>query len=206
MKAPAMSASMLEGRRGKGLALGLLLIAVLLTWFGVVSPLIGWYRARTLALAERESVVQHMEELVANLPALRAEASHAETAVPEAMLIKGRSDAMAAALLQSRIEEMAQRVDAPLASVGIVPGEPAGRWRRIGLRIAVRAEYGVVVGLLRSLLNTTPAMSIDDLSLRGALLSVPGRPVTMDAEFTVYAFRRAAPASRPSPEHQASAR
>lgn len=206
MKAPAMSASMLEGHRGKGLALGLLLIAVLLTWFGVVSPLIGWYRARTLALAERESVVQHMEELVANLPALRAEASHAETAVPEAMLIKGRSDAMAAALLQSRIEEMAQRVDAPLASVGIVPGEPAGRWRRIGLRIAVRAEYGVVVGLLRSLLNTTPAMSIDDLSLRGALLSVPGRPVTMDAEFTVYAFRRAAPASRPAPEHQASAR
>ncbi|MGH7107069.1 MAG: type II secretion system protein GspM [Acetobacteraceae bacterium] len=201
-----MSASMLEGHRGKGLALGLLLIAVLLTWFGVVSPLIGWYRARTLALAERESVVQHMEELVANLPALRAEASHAETAVPEAMLIKGRSDAMAAALLQSRIEEMAQRVDAPLASVGIVPGEPAGRWRRIGLRIAVRAEYGVVVGLLRSLLNTTPAMSIDDLSLRGALLSVPGRPVTMDAEFTVYAFRRAAPASRPAPEHQASAR
>ncbi|MGH7079576.1 MAG: type II secretion system protein GspM [Acetobacteraceae bacterium] len=197
---------MLEGHRGRALALGLLLIAVLLTWFGVVSPLIGWYRARTLALAERESVVQHMEELVANLPALRAEASHAETAVPEAMLIKGRSDAMAAALLQSRIEEMAQRVDAPLASVGIVPGEPAGRWRRIGLRIAVRAEYGVVVGLLRSLLNTTPAMSIDDLSLRGALLSVPGRPVTMDAEFTVYAFRRAAPASRPAPEHQASAR
>ncbi|MGH7049799.1 MAG: type II secretion system protein GspM, partial [Acetobacteraceae bacterium] len=63
---------MLEGRRGKGLALGLLLIAGLLTWLGVVSPLIGWYRARAAALAERQSVVQHMAALVANLPALRA--------------------------------------------------------------------------------------------------------------------------------------
>ncbi|MGH7051955.1 MAG: type II secretion system protein GspM [Acetobacteraceae bacterium] len=206
MKAPAISASILEGRRSSGFALGLLLIAVLLIWLGVASPLIGWYRGRTLALAERQSVVQHMAALAANLPALRAEALHAQTAVPQAMLIKGDSDAMAAAFLQSRIEELAQRVDAPLASVGIVPGEPAGRWRRIGLRIAVRAEYGVVVGLLQSLLNTTPAMSIDDLSLRAALLSVPGRPMTMDAEFTVYAFRRAAPASRPAPEHQASAR
>lgn len=206
MRASAISGSMLEGRRGAALAAGLTLLVLLIAWLGMAAPLIGWYRARAEALAEQRSVVQHMQAMAADLPALKAEALRARGAIPQATLIEGDSDALAAALLQSRIEELAQRVDARLASVGILPGEPAGNARRIGLRIAVHAPYFVVVHLLQSLLNTEPAMTIDDLSLMGAAISVPGQPATMDAEFSVYAFRRAAPVKRNSPERQASAR
>lgn len=186
---------MLAGRSHALVAVGLLLFALLFAWLGVAAPLIGWYRARAEALAERRSVAQHMEALVASLPTLRAEALRARAAMPQVALIAGNSDALAAALLQSRMEELAQRVDARLASIGILPSEPAGSWRRIGLRIAVNAPYSVLVRLLQSLLNTTPAMTIDDLSLIGIAISSPGHPGIMNAEFTVYAFRRAAAAS-----------
>ncbi len=205
MRVPAISPSILEGRSGAGLALGLLLLALLVTWLGVVSPLIGWYRARGEALAEQRSLAQHMEALAATLPALRAEAEHARGTIPEATLIFGDTDAVAAAALQGRIEEMARQEDARLASVAILPGEPAGSWRRIGLRIEVDAPFAVVVRLLQSLLNTTPVMTIDEVSLTAAAISVPGRPGTMDAEFTVYAFRRGTLPGRTSRVRQASA-
>ena len=204
MRLPAISPAMLEGRRGSGVALGLLLVALLLAWLGVVSPLIGWYRARAEAIAEQQSLAEHMEALVATLPALRAEAVHARTAVPQATLIMGDSDAVAAAALQGRIEEMARQQDARLASVAILPGEPAGIWRRVGLRIEVNAPFAVVVRLLQTLLATTPTMIIDDVSLTAAAISTPGRPATMDAEFTVYAFRRGSPPSGGSSMRQAS--
>lgn len=188
-------AGALAGRSHALLAVGLLLFALLFVWLGVAAPLLGWYRTRAGLLAERRSVAQHMEALAASLPSLRAEALHARTAMPQATLIGGDSDALAAALLQSRMEELAQRVNARLTSIGILSAEPAGNWRRIGLRIAVNAPYSVIVRLLQSLLTTTPAMAIDDLSLLGIAISTPGHPGIMNVEFTVYAFRRVAPAS-----------
>jgi len=207
MRMPSFAAapSLPEGRRGTALALGLLAAALLIAWLSLGQPLLGWYRARAQTLAEERALAVHLQALAESLPALRTAARGARTALPPGALVAGNSDAVAAAALQGLIEELARRTDARLASIAILPAEPVGNWRRIGLRLSVDAPFGVLVHLWQALLRATPVMMVDDLSLVGSAIGVPGSPTTLDAEFTVYAFRRAAPPARSVVEQQASA-
>ena len=179
-----------EGRRGTALALGLLLIALALAWVGIAAPLAGWYQARARGLAEQRTLAAHMAAMAATLPALRAAARTTRAAPSAAAVLTGGTDAVAAAALQSTVERLASGTGASLSSVTILPGEPAGAWRRIGLQLDVRAPFPVLVRLLQAMLRGVPPMLIDDLSLAGPALQTPGVPRTIDATFTVYAFRR----------------
>ncbi|HVB66918.1 MAG TPA: type II secretion system protein GspM [Acetobacteraceae bacterium] len=187
--------SLPEGRRGAALALGLLAVAVILVWAGGAAPLLGWYRDRAVRLGEQRMLAAHMAAVAATLPAMQAAARHARAAPPREALLSGSSDAVAAAALQGTVEGITRDAGANLSSVTILPGEPAGAWRRIGLRLDVHAPFAVIVQLLRTMLRAAPPMVVDDLSMAGPALGTPGEPRTIDAAFTVYAFRRGAAVS-----------
>ena len=129
------------------------------------------------------------------LPELRDQARLATTSgpAPGEATLDGASDAIAAAALQGRLQEMAARAGAPLSSAEALPGEAAGAWRRIGVRVSVSAPWPAVVRLLQAVGAASPRMLVDDLQLRAPplLLRTGTRP--MDAGFTVFAFRAEAP-------------
>ena len=181
--------SLPAGRRGTALALGLLAIALALVWMGGGAPLLGWYRERSLRLAEQRSLAAHMAAVAATLPEMLAAARRAHAAPAGETLLSGGSDAVAAAALQGTVERIARATGASLTSVSMLPGEPAGAWRRIGLRLNVHATFPVIVRLLRTMLRTAPPMLIDDLTLAGPVLRASGEPRTIEATLTVYAFR-----------------
>ncbi len=74
-----------------------------------------------------------------------------------------------------------------------LPGEAAGAWRRIGVRVAVNAPWPAVVRLLQAIGAASPRMLVDDLQLRAPPLLLRTGPRPMDAGFTVYAFRAETP-------------
>lgn len=195
-----------EGPLGTALAFVLLAVVLLLAWVGVASPLVGWYQARALALETQRSMAAHMSAVAASLPALQAAARRVRAAPRADATLAGNTDAVAAAALQGTIERLARGAGTSLSSITILPGEPAGAWRRIGLRLEIRAPFPVLVHLLRTVLTGEPPMLIDDISFTGPALQGPGLPRRIDATFTVYAFRRGSVPQAPRDMREALAK
>jgi general secretion pathway protein M len=186
------------GRRGRLLALGITLVLLGALWFGVAAPLLGWYADRAVELENRRAVARRMAALAETLPELRLQAqSVAAAAAPGRTgvedTLEGTSDAIAGAVLQQRLQEMAARAGAPLSSAEALPGEPAGAYRRIGVRVSLSTHWPALVRLLQAVAQAgSPRMLVDDLQLRSSPILLRAGPRPMEASFTVIAFRSGA--------------
>jgi general secretion pathway protein M len=183
------------GRRGRLLALGLTAAMLGALWVALAAPLIEWHALRAEQVQARRALARRMAEIAETLPELRDQARLATASgrAPGEATLDGASDAIAAAALQGRLQEMAVRAGAPLTSAEALPGEAAGAWRRIGVRVAVSAPWPAVVRFMEAVSAASPRMLVDELQLRAPplLLRTGVRP--MDASFTVFAFRAEAP-------------
>lgn len=187
-----------EGPRGQALALGVTVLMAALAWFGMVAPALEWYADRTETLNRQHALARRMAALVATLPALRREAEGAGKAADDAEpLLSGASDAVAAALLQQRIDELAAAAGVRPGSEEILPAQPAGDLRAIAVRVTLNAPWKSLVGLLLALGRADIPMIAEDVQVRGlpayaargtdAGARVADAPV--DASFTVTSFR-----------------
>ena len=117
-----------EGRRGQGLAAGLLIAVVGVVWIAVASPLMDWYAARAERLTEQRLMLAHMTQIVAALPALRAESGKPDADAPAAAaLLSGQTDAIAGAALQSTVQDIAASTGVTLVSAEGAAGRAARR-------------------------------------------------------------------------------
>lgn len=195
----AFSASGLPtGRRGRGLAALVTLLAVFVLWLAVISPLSDWYDLRADALAQRRALAGRMQDLADVLPELRrqVQASQPKDA-PAASLLEGTSDAVAAATLQGLLETMCAGAGAKVTSSEALPAEQAGAYRRIGLRVSLDASWVQLTKLLRAVQKATPRMFVDDLQLHAQPTNEKVRELPLDIALTLLAFRLpgAAPAN-----------
>lgn len=127
-----------------------------------------------------------MSAIAGTLPRVRREADGG--GAPPALL-EGASDPVAGAALQGQVQEMASRAGAALASAELLPAEATGRYRRIGLRVAVNGSWPAIVALLRAVEEATPRMLVDELQVRDAPSIAPGAGRPVAASLTVVAFR-----------------
>jgi general secretion pathway protein M len=171
------------------------ILAVILFWIGLAAPILNWYDDRSELLRRQEAMARRMTSLVATLPDLEREAStlnvSSGTDVAGAMagLLPGSSDALAAASLQQRIDELAAKAGARVASEEILPAQNDGDLRAISVRLTVTARYSAAVGFLLALAQSDVPIVVDELMIRGS----PGRPTTgespVDANLTVTSYR-----------------
>jgi general secretion pathway protein M len=179
------------GRRGRLLALSLLFVALGGVYLLVVSPLIGLYGERAAVLENRRMLVPRLRAAADELPALRARIEQLRAAAgTRKITLEGASDAIAAATLQSRIEELATSAGATIGSTESLPAEARSGYRRIGLRYVLSGSYETLVKFLAKLQSATPPLVIDNLHIHGVLRR-PGTPAAagLDAGLDVYAYR-----------------
>jgi general secretion pathway protein M len=179
------------GRRGRLLALSLLFVALGGVYFLVVSPLLGLYGERGAVLENRRMLLPRLRAAADELPALRARVEQLRAAAgTRKITLEGASDAIAAATLQSRIEELAASAGATIGSTESLPAEARSGYRRIGLRYVLSGSYETLVKLLAKLQSATPPLVIDNLHIHGVLRR-PGTPASagLDAGLDVYAYR-----------------
>jgi hypothetical protein len=189
-----------EGRRGQILALGLVVVLGAILWLGVAAPLIDFYDARQLDLANRRALLDHMAARVRELPALRRLARAGRAAAgPDAALLAGDSDAIAAATLQGVIQDMATSAGATLSSEEVLPAVQLGGFRQIGLRIALTGRWPVLMQLLQEIDASDLRLLVDDLEFHAVYDAASGDGVSaagasgghppLAASFVVMAFR-----------------
>ena len=181
------------GRPGQALAVALTLAVLLLAWEVLVSPLLGFYEGRADDLAAAQSRVSHAEALVVNLPALRAEARRVKGSGPaSSSLLDGATDAVAAAALQGKVQDLAAATGTNLSSTEALTAKQQGRYRRISLRVSLSATLPILVHMIQSIEGGSPRMLVDDLQLHTSpILMAASRDISpaLDASMTVIAFR-----------------
>jgi general secretion pathway protein M len=183
-----MATSLPSGRRGQLLASALTLAVAASVWAGVVTPLLAWHADQAQRLEQRRALAHRMADLAETLPALQAQAAGRDAAGPApSAVLAGETDAVAGAALQLLVQQMATGTGTTLSSVEVLPAEPVGSYRRIGLHVALSAPWPMLVRLLQSIEQATPPMLVDDLRVHGSPLVNVALP--MDASFTVLAFR-----------------
>ena len=184
------------GRAGQALAVAVTLVALLLVWEVVAAPLIGWYETRSDEVAQQRRLAAGMEARAASLPALRRQAAALGHAGPaRSALLAGRTDAIAAADLQGRVQDMATGAGTALSSTEALPARQIGAYRRIALRISFNATLPVLVQLLQSLDGSSPRMLVDDLQLHTSpivMAQTHNVAPPLDATMTVIGFRSGA--------------
>jgi len=187
-----MSAGALPtGRRGRLLALAILLLAVGAAYLVIAAPLLGLYADRNALIEQRRNLAPRLGATAAELPVLRAQAAQLRaTGNTKKVTLEGASDAIASANLQSRIEGIASSVGATVSSTESLPAETIGDYRRIGLRLVLSGEYETLMRLLAALETATPPLIIDNLQIHAQMswgMAAAGRG--LDAGLEVYGFR-----------------
>jgi hypothetical protein len=182
-----MARALPTGRNGQVLALALTVFALAVVWLGVVLPLIDWYGDRAETLAQRAALAQRMETLVATRGGPRDQPPTA--AAGDTALLEGDSDSVASASLQELLQAMFMQAGVQLNSVETLPGEEAGAYRRIRLRVSFNASWPVLMALLKDVQVASPALLMDELQVQPALHRISTAPGTFDISCSVFAFR-----------------
>ena len=185
-----MPHSLPTGRMGRLLALGLTSLPLAAMVLGVVMPLTAWYGDRADALTQRAALMQRMQALAAAVPELREQAKAAAASkAGAAALLEGDSDSIASAAMQERLQAFLLQAGVQLNSVETLPGEQAGAYRRIRLRLSFNASWSMLLGLLKDLHLATPSLLVDELQLRAALHRINTPPGTFEVSCAILAFR-----------------
>lgn len=177
-----------EGLRGRILALALSFTVLAALWIGIVAPLTAWYAERAETIDRQTILTRRMAQIAADLPALRAQAAVTQTAAPVTVL-DGTTDAVAGAALQQRLQQIASGLGATLASTELLSGDPAGAYRRIGIRIAVTSSWPVIVRLLDAIAGDTPRLLVNDLQIQAMRASLTDSDPTLNVTMVVFGFR-----------------
>ena len=159
-------------------------------WLGVVMPVIDWHGERADALVQKAALVQRMEALIATRAAIQEQAKAvAAGGAGETALLEGDGDSVASAALQEMLQAMFAQAGLQLNSVETLPGEEAGAYRRIRLRVSFNASWPVLMALLKDVQLARPALLVDELQVQPALHRISTAPGTFDVSCSLFAFR-----------------
>lgn len=186
-----MSADALPtGRLGQVLAVAIGVAAIALVWFGLIVPLHDWYSDRALLLERRQALLARMQQVAASRSSLQT-AADSKRGLSETGLLPGTSDALAAAGLQERVQQMASAAGATLTAAETLPATTTGRWHKVPLRISLNAPWPVLIELLNAIQRSPTRIMVDDLHFHSA--TVVNRPTVLpvQASMIVYSFRSA---------------
>lgn len=182
-----------EGTAGQALALAAAVLVLAVMWLAILTPLLGWYAGQSDALAAAQLEEAHLQALQASLPSLRQQIAASATEAPAAnILLQGDSDAIAGANLQAALNSLAAQAGTSLDSTESVPAEASGGLRRIGVAVSLNTTWPALVAFLTAIDSASPRMIVDDLSVSADSAPDARQDVSLQASFTVAAFRAGA--------------
>src|SRR5919204_101226 len=154
---------------------GAAILAVVLIWLFVITPL----RDRTTATAElvpeRERLLTRRMDLLARRAQIAAEleAANARIGRLNARLLTAAAPAVAASELQKPVKDMAAEARTDIRSERILPPEERGDLLEIPVEIAVSAEIRQLVDLLARVEGAQKLLTVKDLRVRVVNVSQP---------------------------------
>lgn len=132
----------------------------------------------------------HMRQVTATLPALKA-ASAMKHGPADAGMLPGTSDAIAAADLQERVQQMAAQAGATLTAAETLPAAQTGHWHKVSLRISLNAPWPVLMDLMNAIAQSPVRVLIDDVHFHSTTVVAHPAALPVQASMVLYGFRPA---------------
>lgn len=179
-----------EGRQGQLVAGAMSLAGIIVLWFAIAGPILGWYEQRAAELSQQRHIAARMTAMSEEIPALRKAVSAAGLQDAGAQLLfPGNSDAVAGANLQTALQNLASNAGTSLDSSELLPAQPTGTLRQIGMQVSVTASWPVLVALLQAIGTARPRMIVNAVTLDNSADAGSGQAPVIAANFTVIGFR-----------------
>jgi len=154
---------------------GAAILAVVVFWLFVVTPLRERTSATSDLVPERERLLARRLDLLARRAQIAAELESANTRVERlnARLLTAASPAVVASELQKIVKDMAAEARTEIRSERILPPEERGDLLEIPVEIAVSAEIRQLVDLLARVEGSQKLLTVKDLRVRVVNVSQP---------------------------------
>jgi len=150
-------------------------VALLLGWFFVISPLLAKSTATADLVPERERLLVRRMDLLARRNQIAADLEDANARVERlnGRLLTAAAPAVAASELQKLVKDMAAEARTDIRSERILPPEERGELLEIPVEIAVSAEIRQLVDLLARVESAQKLLTVKDLRVRVVNVSQP---------------------------------
>ena len=184
------------GARGRVLAVGLLLIALLLVFQIAVLPAWHSYAQLQEDIDAGTSELHSLQRIADQLPALRRQQQQLDAEQPLApYLLPGKSRAIAGARLQQHLQELVRKNNGRIISLRTLAPETVGALERIALEVRLQVPMDGLLQILLDLENSRPSTRLTQFSVtvrRGRVKNAAANE--LDVRLTLYALRAADPA------------
>lgn len=161
-----MNLNLPTGARGRWVALGLLVVALLILFKLTVAPLWQRYQALTPAIAEQREQLQRYQRLAAEAPQLQARLQALRDNAPFSdYLLSGASSALAAAELQQRLQNLAQEQNGRVLSTRVIRQQQSGDFEQVVINARLQIDLAGLQGLLQGLETQTPYLYVRNLNI-----------------------------------------
>lgn len=178
-------------------ALALLFVFGAGLWFAIVSPLAGLFTSyrETVEVAEVQGA--RLQRLAAMIPRLRIQLARARRDPSmRGQLLRGASDALAAATLQNRVKQVAGRNGLTLRSVQDLAPVQEEEFRRIGIRVAFEGDVAAIEKVFHALETSPTLLFLDNVQIRsrggGRIARKPSRATApenlLSVRFDVFGY------------------
>jgi type II secretory pathway component PulM len=165
----------LSGRERVIVGGGAAVLALVVGWLFVVTPLLQRSTATAELVPERERLLVRRMDLLARRGQIAAEldVANARVARLNTRLLTAAAPAVAASELQKLVKDMAAEAKTDIRSERILPPEERGELLEIPVEIAVSGEIRQLVDLLARVEGTEKLLTVKDLRVRVVNISQP---------------------------------
>lgn len=152
------------GKRGRWVALGLLIIVLVLIYQLTLAPLWARYQTLTPRIAEQQEQVQRYQRLAAQAPQLKARLKRLRNDPRfSSYLVAGASSALAAASVQQRLQELAQAQQGNVLSTRVGKPQADGDFEQVTINARLQINLAGLQALLYNLETQPPYLFVRNL-------------------------------------------
>jgi general secretion pathway protein M len=174
----------LEPRERKVLAIGILVAALIVAWFGLIDPIVGGFIARAEERSELLNTYKRNQAVLAGIGAWRAQADE-QMATETQYAIVAPTKVLAAENLKQRLTRLASSVGGSVQSMADLPAEGPEGWVRV--RADMQLTMSQLYKSLSRLENEAPYVVVGYVSVVADRADQTGHLATMDVRLEVSA-------------------
>jgi type II secretory pathway component PulM len=174
----------LEPRERQVVALGILILAVVVVWFGLVQPVIGGFIGRAEERSDLTEAYKRNERVLAGITTWREEAESQKSTQSQYAIV-APTKVLAVENLKQRLTRLATQVGGSVQTISELPAEGPDDWVRV--RVDMQLTMSQLYKSLNRLENEAPYVVVGYVSVVADRAVQTGHLATMDVRFEISA-------------------
>lgn len=174
----------LQPRERQIVALGVLVLAIVIVWFGLVQPIVGGFIGRAEERSDLTDAYTRNSHVLAGISQWRDEADEQSTTQSQ-YAITAPTKVLAAENLKQRLNRLATTVGGTVQTVSELPAEGSEDWVRV--RVDMQLTMSQLYKSLTRLENEAPYVVVGYVSVVADRALQTGHLATMDVRLEVSA-------------------